>query len=699
MTQIAGEIFPITAPNGTAWISLDDAAKRSGWSVGHIRRMCGERFLSSGLARLDRPQDGRRSTWMIREDADASFARVKFADQLSSEFDVRALSQSQRDTVNQRKQILDSWHADLAAGVQLSLSEAKVTASFLDKLLITQNLRLSRGTLYRWKLAARDGIGALVDGRGKEKSDEPAKDDPFVAEVLRLWLRQSRPKLKTCYEHVKLIAEDQSPQWAICSFKTIQRRAAALPEQVVTKMRFGEEAFKNQILPAPKRDYSTIGSNEWWCSDHHQFDVIVNASQNGQPVRLCRPWITCWQDLRSRKIVGWHIFAHDPNTSTILLSLRSAMLADGVPQTVLIDNGKDFDSYALQGETKMQRQVRRKLKIEFDAGGGTEHSGGGVLGILGVKVVHAIAFNAKAKPVERFFGTLCDRFSKFKPTYCGRNPQEKPDNLPDQLARGNAPVLEDFAAEFAIWVEQDYNHRPHEGDAMDGMTPAQAFETNLVSRRVARSEDLQLLIQKTSKPLIAGRYGVTWDGISYGRGDAALFSYFGSKVYLRVDPDDVTVAAVYDLNDKFIADVKANIDMPFGATEQQFRAAARERAQIRELTNRFYNLGPRSGASVVELMAIKNDERRPPYLPAPPGNNPPPSLQPVRTPLEGQIIPLRTAAGAEGMSIRPVMPRAKIIDLISESEDFEMAQSPRSALRMFDEDDDGVSTERGGSSR
>jgi putative transposase len=667
--------IPPPAPRGVLWIDAATAAERSKWDERTIRRRCGEEWLAAGLARIER-STGLKTKWMVREDAHPKFAVIKFADQLSAEFELRTLSESQRQTVTVRKRIVGAWQAELAAGVRSGIPEERVTAEFVGELLITENRRVSGRTLYRWAKLARDGIGGLVDGRGSSASKDTQldqTDDRFISEIKRLWLRQSRPGLKTCYDHAMLSAEDGG--WPICSLKTAQRRIAEIPPQVVVKMREGESAFANTVLPAPRRDYSAIRSNEWWCSDHHQFDVIVKAADG----KLVRPWITCWQDLRSRKIVGWHIFTHDPNTSTILLSLRSAALAEGLPENAYIDNGKDFDSYTLQGQTKTQRMFGRKIKVKFDDAGA-----GGVLGALGIKVVHAIAFNAKAKPVERFFTTLCARFSKFLPTYCGRNPQEKPENLADQLARNNAPTIDDFSERFAVWLDADYNGRVHEGDSMDGMTPEQAFEKCLVSRRVARASDLQLLIQKTSKPLIAGRYGITWDGIGYGRGDAALFSLFGKKVYLRVDPDDVTIAAVYTLDDKFVADVKANIDMPFGATEQEFRAAARERKQIRELTNRYHQLGPRRYADTIELMSAKRADNRRAAVAIAQQNAAP--VEMFQSPVKGRVPKRKNSMKIERAAASPA---PKSIDLFTSADSFPSTATRKNAsnwLGIYEEE-------------
>jgi transposase InsO family protein len=44
-----------------------------------------------------------------------------------------------------------------------------------------------------------------------------------------------------------------------------------------------------------------------------------------------RPWLTAFQDVRSRKIVGWLVYAHDPNSDVIFTVFRDAVLAERRP--------------------------------------------------------------------------------------------------------------------------------------------------------------------------------------------------------------------------------------------------------------------------------------------------------------------------------------------------------------------------------
>src|SRR5687767_2156634 len=87
------------------WIDLDEAARRSGWNVGYIRRLCSDAkrapaegtLLSRGLAKLAPPEPPARGKprWLVREDADARFARVKFPEQIGT--NLRKYTSKQRE--------------------------------------------------------------------------------------------------------------------------------------------------------------------------------------------------------------------------------------------------------------------------------------------------------------------------------------------------------------------------------------------------------------------------------------------------------------------------------------------------------------------------------------------------------------------------------------------------------------------------
>ncbi len=65
--------------------------------------------------------------------------------------------------------------------------------------------------------------------------------------------------------------------------------------------------------------------------------------------KVFRPWVTIFSDIRSRKPVGW-ILAQKPSGYTILSALDKMIDNYGVPEELLVDNGKDYRSHIIKGQ-------------------------------------------------------------------------------------------------------------------------------------------------------------------------------------------------------------------------------------------------------------------------------------------------------------------------------------------------------------
>jgi hypothetical protein len=636
---------PPPAPAGAEWIDLKEAARRLGLSSdAAVRRFRLPAWIAAGYARQDKPASGKgKKIWYVREDADPLLARVKQPEHLSAAFDLRTLTDKQRRTVNDRLRLVKRWETERAAGVTLGLTESKITANFLQRLLIDESRTISRRTLFNWLAGyRREGIAGLVDERWKTAKSGEAAADPFLEFVRELYLSLRRPKLTVCHEIASLRAQERG--WTVRSYKTCQRAIDAIPRAVVLKRRFGEEAHTNEAQPFIERDYSTLASNEIWTGDHHQCDVWV-AHQG----KFVRPWLSAWQDARSRKIVGFSIFTHDPNQDSILAAFRAGVVDCGVPQRVYVDNGKDYDCYALQGMTKQQR---RKVRVSLDA----EHVAG-VFGQLGVMVTHCEPYHGQSKPIERFFNTLEDRFGRTWETYCGKDPAHRPEDLPQKLKAGRAPSLEDFAAALETWLSADYHQRAHGGDAMNGQSPDQVYAACLGTKLTAAPELIDLLLLKPTRPVKVAQNGVTYNGLRYGQYEPALQQLLGKQVVLRIDPRDVTRVSVWTEEGRFVCDAPTNGKVPFNADEQTLRAAIGEKRRHRRVMADYHQVRPRLSEDLPDLMiraaAAANKaagtDRPDPSLP-------PPSLKPVQSPLAAglkdyQRAVERKAVGAESLQL------------------------------------------------
>lgn len=557
------------APAGVQWIDLKTAAARAGMSVGHLQRQCARVWLAREQARQVSGQ-GKRPYWEIREDADPKFSRVKSIDVLNQQFGLNHLSEKQRSAVLFREAAVKRWQA--MKGLTDRGSWDEQTAMLVAELARENPAQsISARSLYRWECAyTTHGRAGLVDQRwstptaltGEVRGGNQEEFAAFWKELESWWLDQNEPTMTTAYKLAERVASREG--WLIPGFKSAQRYLQKLSRAKVVRGRKGADAFANQCGAYITRDYTKIVidgveqpmlSNDIWCGDHHICDTIV--MHEGKPIR---PWLTAWMDLRSRVIVAFRFWTGAPDSSSVLLALRDGILNQpslAIPRYCYTDNGKDYACWMLNGSTKWDR---RQVKVEHD-----QEQFKGVYGHLQIGSMHAMPYNAKGKPIERFFGTYEQQFGKLTHTYCGRDPQHKPPHLEDRLKRNQAPTFAEYAADASAWIERCYHRDPHQGHGMDGQSPEQVYQSFLGEIRTTTREALEICLMKTSRPVKVGRNGVTWGKYCYGRGAAELRPWFGKDVQLRVDPADVTRVSVWTLDGRKICDAQEVELAPWGA--------------------------------------------------------------------------------------------------------------------------------------
>ena len=277
-----------------------------------------------------------------------------------------------------------------------------------------------------------------------------------------------------------------------------------------------------------------------------------------------RPWLTAWMDMSSRRLVGWWI-SLSPNSDTLLAAFRHAVVAHGAPEEIIVDNGKDYRAKGVTGG---------KARVDEERVNGIMHR-------LGITVHWSQAYHPQGKPVERFFGTVCDGFSKRFETYCGKDPQSRPEELNKRLREGTirTPGLEEVRDLFAAWAEL-YHNTTHSGAGMNGRTPAEAFTDNAIARRTAPPEILDLLLMRTERVTVS-RNGVRFRGVTYGQSNLELWQLQGQEVDIRVDPTDASRVFVQDVDGRLICEAR-NTRL-YGVSHDDIREGARRKAAARKL--------------------------------------------------------------------------------------------------------------------
>jgi transposase InsO family protein len=655
MSSPLAEAVPAALPSpapagGRGWLGMAEAARRSGRSVGHLTRQCRSAWLAKGLARQAKRGPG-KPVWEVHETADPALAPVKFPEQIGQ--DLTHLSDRQRALVDLRKTILVKWEESCAAAVKLGFGRDSGTGQFLQRLYLGEilddrrSVKLCRATLYGWMERYRQGgPAALADGRaggqpaaGDDAAGSPAAPaaDPFMECVRTLYLTPRKPTLAFCFKYACIEAERQ-PGWTVRGYKACQRMIGRIPGQVLVRMRDGEKAFVDRCEPAIKRDYTALATNEVWCGDHHRLDVIAVVPDGKGGTKYERPWLTAWQDLRSRKIVGWTLYAgHDPNAEEILTAFTAAARGCGLPDQVMVDNGKDYDAKSLHGRTKRQRRRKEEGDLQI-----------GAFRLLAVGTMNVWPYHGQSKPIERFFGSAADRFARLFETYCGGSTADKPHDeisgqyLARQVGAGKAPTVEELRRAFGEWLLADYHHLPHLGDGMLGRTPEQVYQECGGIRRAIEPKRLTFACMPRVGPVKVGKQGVTYKGMHFGGFDAEVQRLWGKRVYLSIDTADLSRVLVLDLDGSLLCEAKGNLTLPVRAGDQELREAIRTKKQLRKLRQQYAQQRPRMPLDVQQLVADVAATKAAAAAGKGGGDEPPP--MPIRAAVDR---PLKLAVGSE----------------------------------------------------
>lgn len=390
----------------------------------------------------------------------------------------------------------------------------------------------------------KGGITALLPKYGKTVG-KTTVDNRLFEYFKALYMKESDSSARSCWKYtigeaVRLgIDVDEVPSHA--SF--LRRLKNEVPEQVLYRARYGEAAWNRKYGSYIKRDYQDVRCGQAWVSDHAQIDVCV-VDENGKP---CFPWFTAWTDFKSGLFLGWNIHSESPNSDHIFMSFYDATLNYGIPEEVILDNGKDYRCRDFAGG-------RKRIKVTVDETGSTA-----MLSLLGIKVHFAIPYNAQTKPIERKFLSNKELFSKHMVGYRGGNVTERPEILKDEIKAGKIMHIDEFRKIFDKYIIDCINKDRSKGINLAGLSPYQLWnKENPVIRKVGR-DALKLFCMRTAEPVVVGKNGVCDSKLGVTYWSEWMSGIKGRKVYVRRDIKNYTEAWVFDAaNDEFLG--KAGTD-------------------------------------------------------------------------------------------------------------------------------------------
>lgn len=316
--------------------------------------------------------------------------------------------------------------------------------------------------------------------------------------------------VRLAYEQVVAAGEE------LPSYETFWRRFSELPTGVQAYARKGAQGLVDFWLYPP---YEAPERNEVWQADH--FELPVDVVADGHSATLVKPWLTIFEDDRTRMVMGWSLLAV-PNRrtgaaevcATIVGAVRLRIEHDeevgGVPRRIRWDNDRSFVNDQVT-------QLGSALGFECHA-------------------VPPYSGHMKGK-VERLGRRVQEAFCALQPaythgptTYTGKD-----------LFRDAEPLTAaQLRARLDLWFAQ-YNHTVHQGH---GATPFAQWSGDPTPLRRATDDVLReaLLVERRART-VNKRKGVHFHGRWWQ--SAGMIDVVGRKVEIRYPISDDSFIELY----------------------------------------------------------------------------------------------------------------------------------------------------------
>lgn len=432
------------------------------------------------------------------------------------------------------------------------------------------------------KFAKPDWAAALVDGRGASRRNvhKSEFDEDAWQFLIADYLRPEKPAFRKCYERLELAAREHG--WSIPSRATAFRRIQQLNEAMVVACREGEHALMH-LIPAQQRTVEHLDAMQWINGDGYLHNVFVRWF-NGDVIRP-KTWF--WQDVKTRKILGWRCDVSE-NIDSIRLSFMDVVTRYGIPEDfhITIDNTRGAANKWLTGGAP--NRYRFKVK---------EDDPKGLFLLMGAKMHWTSVVAGKgwgqAKPVERAFGVggleeYVDKHPALAGAYTGPNPQAKPDNYGDR-----AVDAELFLKTLAEGVAM-FNVRTGRETEMCGgkLSFDDVFEreyARTIVRKPTEEQKRMLLlpaeaVNVSRKGEFALKVGGSLKGAKNVYYNMALMNAGVKKVVVRFDPQQLhSTVYCYTLDGRFICEAECLSPVAFNdaAAGREYR---RRQKQLKSAT-------------------------------------------------------------------------------------------------------------------
>ncbi len=457
-----------------------------------------------------------------------------------------------------------------------ALPEA-VKAKAVARLLAIQKVETLEGAIGRFlavaQVAQLDGVGArtiwswftMIEGipahdrlaylaprnRAAEKRPRAKECSPEFFELLKSdYLRLEAPPFTDCYRRTTRIAKERGLD--ILPERTMRRHLDASVSRVSQVLaRQGVDAVK-RLFPAQVRDKTCLHALQAVNADFHKFDVFVRwPSVGGEPGLVTRPQMVAFQDIYSARILSWRI-DQTPNSTAVQLCAGDMIEAWGIPQHVLLDNGREFAAKAITGGAA----TRYRFKVKED-------DIPGLFTALGCTIHWATPYSGQSKPIERAFRDMCQSIAKdprLAGAYTGNTVVAKPENYGSR-----AVDLEEFLKVVSEGIEEHNARENRRSEVAFGRSFNAVFDESYATAPITKANEAQ------RRFWLMGAEGLRADtksGMIRFQGNEFwepwLSEFAGARVIIRFDPADLWSGVhIYSQDNAYLGHAECRLKVGF----------------------------------------------------------------------------------------------------------------------------------------
>lgn len=433
-----------------------------------------------------------------------------------------ALPESVRSKARQRLEVVQLVEALERGGLtrDQSVRDAAVTSE------------ASARTIWNW-LAMIEGVRpddrlpflAPRHRAARRESRATVVDPDFGALIKSDYLRPEQPSLTSVYDRAYRVARRSGI--ATASLSAIRRWLDREVSEVSQLLARRGVDYVKSLYPPQQRDKTAMHALEAVNGDFHRFDVFVAfPGRHGRPAEIIRPQMVAFQDVYSGRILSWRVDV-SANSHAVQLCLGDLIEDWGIPEHVLLDNGREFAAKTITGGSRTRFRFKAR-----------EDDIPGLLTTLGCTIHWATPYSGQSKPIERAFRDLCDRVAKhpaFAGAYTGNLPTAKPENYGER-----AVPLEAFLSVLTEEIEHHNTRRGRRSEVAFGRSFAEVFdESYAVSPiRKATAEQRRLWLMGAEGIRANSRTGhVMFQGNRYWA--EFMHEHRGQKIVARFDQADL----------------------------------------------------------------------------------------------------------------------------------------------------------------